>query len=69
MAVHSDVFLNCALSVWNWQQIPASSVAEDHQMKNARAMAEAGAATVLPERDLSADSLATEILRILGGIL
>lgn len=38
-------------------------------MKNARAMAEAGAATILPERDLSADSLATEILRILGAVL
>lgn len=49
--------------------IPASSVAEDHQMKNARAMAEAGAATVLAERYLSADSLATEILRILGDFL
>ncbi|KAG0626274.1 hypothetical protein M758_2G115800 [Ceratodon purpureus] len=46
--------------------IPATSVAEDHQMKNARAMAEAGAATILPERNLNADSLATAILRILG---
>lgn len=35
-------------------------------MKNARAMAEAGAAVILPERDLDADSLATAILRILG---
>lgn len=38
-------------------------------MKNARAMAEAGAATILPEKDLSSDSLATEILRILGAVL
>ena len=38
-------------------------------MKNARAMAEAGAATILPERDLNSDSLATAILRILGVVL
>ena len=35
-------------------------------MKNARAMADAGAATVLPEKDLNSDNLRTEILRILG---
>nr|BAH23791.1 MurG transferase [Physcomitrium patens] len=46
--------------------IPATSVAEDHQMKNARAMAEGGAATILPERDLVAERLATVILNILG---
>jgi UDP-N-acetylglucosamine:LPS N-acetylglucosamine transferase len=38
-------------------------------MKNARAMAEAGAATILPERDLNSDSLATAILKILGAVL
>lgn len=35
-------------------------------MKNARAMAEGGAATILPERDLVAERLATVILNILG---
>lgn len=38
-------------------------------MKNAQAMAEAGAATILLERDLNADSLAASILKILGAVL
>jgi UDP-N-acetylglucosamine:LPS N-acetylglucosamine transferase len=38
-------------------------------MKNARAMVEAGAATILSERDLNADSLAASILNILGAVL
>lgn len=57
---------NNALRIGRCCQIPATSVAEDHQMKNARAMAEGGAATILPERDLVAERLATVILNILG---
>lgn len=47
-------------------QVPATTVAEDHQMKNALAMANAGVAHILPEHDLNAQTLATAIQKILG---
>jgi len=38
--------------------VPLPGAADDHQRKNARVVAEAGAAVMLEERDLSADALA-----------
>ena len=35
--------------------VPSPNVAEDHQTKNARALAQAGCAAVVPERDLFVD--------------
>jgi UDP-N-acetylglucosamine--N-acetylmuramyl-(pentapeptide) pyrophosphoryl-undecaprenol N-acetylglucosamine transferase len=46
--------------------VPATTVAEDHQMKNAMAMAEAGAAKVLAESELNSQTLASAIDEILG---
>lgn len=45
--------------------IPFAAAMDDHQTANARAMAEAGAAIVIPEHLLSADSLAAQITTIL----
>jgi UDP-N-acetylglucosamine--N-acetylmuramyl-(pentapeptide) pyrophosphoryl-undecaprenol N-acetylglucosamine transferase len=49
--------------------VPATTVAEDHQMKNALAMAEAGAAKVLAESELNSQTLASAIDEILGYLL
>jgi UDP-N-acetylglucosamine--N-acetylmuramyl-(pentapeptide) pyrophosphoryl-undecaprenol N-acetylglucosamine transferase len=38
--------------------VPLPSAAADHQTYNARALADAGAAVLLPERDMTAESLA-----------
>lgn len=46
--------------------MPATTVAEDHQMKNAMAMVEAGAAKVLAESELNSQTLASAIDEILG---
>jgi len=46
--------------------VPLPSAAADHQAHNARALAEAGAAIHLPERDLTAYSLANQVGRLLG---
>lgn len=44
--------------------IPSPYVTHDHQTKNAQALAEKGAAVVLPERELSGERLAGEIIRL-----
>jgi UDP-N-acetylglucosamine--N-acetylmuramyl-(pentapeptide) pyrophosphoryl-undecaprenol N-acetylglucosamine transferase len=41
--------------------IPLPTAAADHQTANARALAQAGAAVLLPERDLQAETLATTV--------
>lgn len=46
--------------------IPFPHATEDHQTANARMLSEAGAASLLPEAGLSAETLAAEIARILG---
>jgi len=46
--------------------VPLPSAAADHQTYNARALANAGAAVHLPERDLGPDSLARIITDLLG---
>ena len=46
--------------------IPLPTAAADHQTFNARALAAAGAAVMLPERDLSAGSLADVITKLLA---
>jgi len=46
--------------------VPLPSAAADHQVQNARALAEAGAAVHLPERDLTAYSLAHQVVGLLG---
>lgn len=46
--------------------IPLPSAAADHQTHNAKALAAAGAAVHLPERDLNGDSLATTVEGLLG---
>ncbi|BFI24501.1 UDP-N-acetylglucosamine--N-acetylmuramyl-(pentapeptide) pyrophosphoryl-undecaprenol N-acetylglucosamine transferase [Marchantia polymorpha subsp. ruderalis] len=46
--------------------IPSRNVAEDHQTKNAEAMAEGGSARVLSESALSSSSLASMIDELLG---
>ncbi len=45
--------------------IPFAAAMDDHQTANARAMADAGAAIVIPERLLTAESLADQITTIL----
>jgi len=45
--------------------VPLPTAAADHQTHNARALASAGAATMLPETRLSADTLWREISRLL----
>lgn len=47
--------------------IPYPHAAEDHQMKNARAMQDAGAALAIGESELSAEGLAKEVRRLLSG--
>jgi UDP-N-acetylglucosamine--N-acetylmuramyl-(pentapeptide) pyrophosphoryl-undecaprenol N-acetylglucosamine transferase len=46
--------------------VPLPSAAADHQTNNARALAEAGAAILLPERDLTAYSFATQVDQLIG---
>jgi UDP-N-acetylglucosamine--N-acetylmuramyl-(pentapeptide) pyrophosphoryl-undecaprenol N-acetylglucosamine transferase len=45
--------------------IPLPTAADDHQRKNARALASAGAADVLDQNDLSGETLATRMLALL----
>ncbi len=45
--------------------IPLPTAADDHQRKNARALATAGAADVLDQNELTGDSLATRMLALL----
>ena len=45
--------------------VPSPNVTNDHQTKNARALEEAGAAVLLPEKDASAQAL----FQVCGGIL
>ena len=45
--------------------IPFAAAADDHQSANARALAEAGAAVVMPEEALVPDTLATELASLL----
>lgn len=47
--------------------IPFPHAAEDHQMKNARAMQDAGAAIAIAERELSAEGLAKQVRALLLG--
>src|SRR5438093_1334912 len=46
--------------------VPLPSAAADHQTNNARALADAGAAILLAERDLTAYSLANQVEQLLG---
>lgn len=46
--------------------VPFPHAAADHQMWNARALEQAGAAVVLPEDQLTAESLAKAVLDVLG---
>jgi UDP-N-acetylglucosamine--N-acetylmuramyl-(pentapeptide) pyrophosphoryl-undecaprenol N-acetylglucosamine transferase len=46
--------------------VPLESAAHGHQLANARVFEGAGAAVVIEEKDLSADSLAAAVLRLLG---
>ena len=45
--------------------VPSPNVTNDHQTKNARALEEAGAAVLLPEKDASPQAL----FQVCGGIL
>ncbi len=46
--------------------VPSPNVTDDHQLHNARSMAEAGAALVMEETELSAESLAREIRALMN---
>jgi UDP-N-acetylglucosamine--N-acetylmuramyl-(pentapeptide) pyrophosphoryl-undecaprenol N-acetylglucosamine transferase len=46
--------------------VPLPTAADDHQRRNAEAMARHGAAHVLDQRDLTGDRLATELLALAG---
>lgn len=46
--------------------IPFPQAADDHQTKNAQALATQGASVLLPQAQLSGDRLAAEILRLVG---
>jgi UDP-N-acetylglucosamine--N-acetylmuramyl-(pentapeptide) pyrophosphoryl-undecaprenol N-acetylglucosamine transferase len=46
--------------------VPFPKAADQHQLKNARVLADAGAAVLLEESSLSGERLATEILRLLN---
>ena len=46
--------------------IPLPTAAADHQSHNARVLAEAGAATLLPQMELTADRLSREVSRLLS---
>ncbi|MCF6445231.1 glycosyltransferase [Nereida sp. MMG025] len=45
--------------------VPYAAAMDDHQTANAKGLADAGAATVIPERQLDAETLRTEVQRIL----
>src|SRR6266702_1548651 len=46
--------------------VPLPSAAADHQTNNARALADSGAAILLPERDLTAYSVANQVDQLIG---
>ena len=46
--------------------VPLPTAADDHQRQNAKTLAEAGAARLLPQRELTADRLTQEIVSLLG---
>jgi UDP-N-acetylglucosamine--N-acetylmuramyl-(pentapeptide) pyrophosphoryl-undecaprenol N-acetylglucosamine transferase len=46
--------------------VPYPFAADDHQTANARAMSDAGAAWIMPERALGADTLAERLLSLLA---
>jgi len=46
--------------------VPSPNVTHNHQEANARSLAEAGAAVMIVERELSGDRLAREIARVMG---
>jgi UDP-N-acetylglucosamine--N-acetylmuramyl-(pentapeptide) pyrophosphoryl-undecaprenol N-acetylglucosamine transferase len=46
--------------------VPLPTAAADHQARNARALADAGAAVVLPERDLTGETLAGAVHDVLA---
>jgi len=46
--------------------IPLPTAADDHQRQNAKALADAGAARLLPQSDLTADRLTQEMVTLLG---
>jgi UDP-N-acetylglucosamine--N-acetylmuramyl-(pentapeptide) pyrophosphoryl-undecaprenol N-acetylglucosamine transferase len=46
--------------------VPLPTAAEDHQTHNARALAEAGAAVLLPQSELSAETLAHRLRSLLS---
>jgi UDP-N-acetylglucosamine--N-acetylmuramyl-(pentapeptide) pyrophosphoryl-undecaprenol N-acetylglucosamine transferase len=46
--------------------VPFPGAADDHQRRNAEAMAKAGAARMIDQRELSGDRLAAEILALAG---
>jgi UDP-N-acetylglucosamine--N-acetylmuramyl-(pentapeptide) pyrophosphoryl-undecaprenol N-acetylglucosamine transferase len=46
--------------------VPLPTAAADHQTANARALAEAGAAVTVPQRELTADRLAAELRALLS---
>jgi UDP-N-acetylglucosamine--N-acetylmuramyl-(pentapeptide) pyrophosphoryl-undecaprenol N-acetylglucosamine transferase len=47
--------------------VPFLHAADDHQTANAKALAEAGAAILVPQPELSAARLATELERLMRG--
>jgi UDP-N-acetylglucosamine--N-acetylmuramyl-(pentapeptide) pyrophosphoryl-undecaprenol N-acetylglucosamine transferase len=46
--------------------VPFARAADDHQRTNARALAEAGAACMIEEKDLTGETLAREINRLVA---
>jgi UDP-N-acetylglucosamine--N-acetylmuramyl-(pentapeptide) pyrophosphoryl-undecaprenol N-acetylglucosamine transferase len=46
--------------------IPFPAAAEDHQTKNARLFSDAGAAVLMPQREMSSESLGEQVISILG---
>jgi UDP-N-acetylglucosamine--N-acetylmuramyl-(pentapeptide) pyrophosphoryl-undecaprenol N-acetylglucosamine transferase len=46
--------------------VPLPTAADDHQRQNAKTLADAGAARLLPQSELTADTLAHEIMSLLG---
>lgn len=47
--------------------VPFPRAADDHQTKNAQALAQAGAAVLMPQSELTPGNLAGEIARLFGG--
>jgi len=46
--------------------VPLPTAADDHQRRNAEALAQAGAARLLPQNELSGERLAQEIVSLFG---